>query len=238
LIFKSRKAFWCFREIAARVARTAVDAFDDFFSAENFAVGISGAGVDANVAGSCARVSADLGRFTVLLEALKIWIGKSIGAVAVAKLVLGSAVASVSAVLVAWALFEVVRVLLGTSVLADGRIRIALAVGVADSERVFLISLASRSLVAPDRFALDFNWWRSRLAPVAAGAAVRAAGVAWARVDANSFLVLTFGEAFAVAIAFRNANIRVVTAAVAALLRYVTVLAEAVLVGEGKSWAV
>lgn len=143
-----------------------------------------------------------MGRLAVLLETLKVWIWKSLGTVAVAELVLGWAVASIGAVLVAWALFQVVGILLGASVLANGRIRIAGAVGVADSERVLLVSLAAGSFVAPDGFALDFNWWRGRLAPVAAGASVRAAGVAWARVDANSLLVLTFGKAFAVAIAF------------------------------------
>ena len=202
MIFKTRKAFWCFGELAARIAGTSVDAFNDLFSAENFAVGISGAGIDADVAGSCARVSADLGRLTVLLEALEVWIGKSFGAVAISEVVLIRAVASVCAIFVAWAFFQILRVLLGAGILADGRIRIALAVGVADCQRVFLVSLAARSLVAPDRLALDFNWWWSRLAPVAAGAPVRAAGVAWARVDANSLLVLTFGKAFAVAIAF------------------------------------
>lgn len=143
-----------------------------------------------------------MGRLAVLLETLKVWIRKSLGTVAVAELILGWAVASIGAVLVAWALFQVVGILLGASVLANGRIRIAGAVGVADSERVLLVSLAAGSFVAPDSFALDFNWWRGRLAPVAAGAPVRAAGVAWARVDANSLLVLTFGKAFAVAIAF------------------------------------
>lgn len=141
-------------------------------------------------------------RLAVLFEALKVWIRKTIGAVTVAELVLLRAVASVSAVLVAWTLFKVVGILLGASILANGRIRIAVAIGVADSERVLLVSLAAGSFVAPDGFALDFNWWWGRLAPVAAGAAVRAAGVAWARVDANSLLVLTFGKAFAVAIAF------------------------------------
>lgn len=54
LIFKTWEAFGCFRELAAWVAGTAVDAFDDLFSAENFAVSISGAGIDANVTGCCA----------------------------------------------------------------------------------------------------------------------------------------------------------------------------------------
>jgi len=143
-----------------------------------------------------------LGRLAVLLEAVKVWIGKSFGTVAVAELVLGWAVASVSAVFVAWTLFQVIGILLGASILANGRIRIASAVGIADSERVLLVSLAAGSFVAPDGFALDFDRWWGRLTPVAAWASVRAAGVAWARVDANSLLVLTFGKAFAVAIAF------------------------------------
>jgi len=218
LIFKARKAFWCLGVIAARIARTTVDAFDDLFTAENFAVGIAGAGIDTNIAGCCARVSADLGRFTMLLEALEVWIRKSVGAIAVTKLVLGWAVASVGALFVAWALLQIFRVLLGAIVLAKRRIGIAHAVSVADGKRVFLVSLASRSFVAPDGFALDFNWWRSRLAPVAARASVRAAGIAWACVDANSLLVLAFSKAFAVAIAFGNANICIVTAAIAALL--------------------
>ena len=143
-----------------------------------------------------------MGRLAVLLEAVKVWIGKSFGTVAITELILGCAVASVSAVFVAWTLFQVIGILLGASILANGRIRIASAVGIADSERVLLVSLAAGSFVAPDGFALDFDRWWGRLTPVAAWASVRAAGVAWARVDANSFLVLTFGKAFAVAIAF------------------------------------
>lgn len=54
LIFKTWEAFGRFRELAAWVAGAAVDAFDDLFSAENFAVSISGAGIDANVTGCCA----------------------------------------------------------------------------------------------------------------------------------------------------------------------------------------
>ena len=173
-----------------------------------------------------------------MFETFEVWIRKALWAVAVAELVFSWAVASVSALLVAGAFLEIVGIFFGALVLAERRVRSILAIGIANSEGVLLISLASGSFIAPDRFALDLNWWGSRLAPVKAWASAGAARVAGAFVDTNGFLVLTFGKTFAVAIALRNTNVSIVSAAISALLSDITVLAEAVLVWKREGWAV
>ena len=173
-----------------------------------------------------------------MFETFEVWIRKALWAVAVAELVFSWAVASVSALLVAGAFLEIVGIFFGALVLAERRVRSILAIGIANSEGVLLISLASGSFIAPDRLALDLNWWGSRLAPVKAWASAGAARVAGAFVDTNGFLVLTFGKTFAVAIALRNTNVSIVSAAISALLSDITVLAKAVFIWKREGWAV